>query len=152
MLRPDFLKCLKLRKKGIFPQYKIISWSVVELWPCLNLFQVVNQAKLIFDVIWGQFCAINDGQWVKSICVSTSLSPGGWTRSSPSCEDGGRSGSTPQHTTPRSDSTPQHTKHATKSSQMVQWNSVSTDTNWPLVIHCKGCLNFYGIFGHCLIS
>ena len=50
-----------------------------------------------------------------------------------------------------------HTTHATKSSQMVQWYSVSTDlaqfyTNWPLVIHCKGCLNFYGIFGHCLIS
>ena len=50
-----------------------------------------------------------------------------------------------------------HTTHATKSSQMVQWYSVSTDlaqfyTKWPLVIHCKGCLNFYGIFGHCLIS
>ena len=85
---------------------------------------------------------LNEGQWVKSICVGT----------------GRLSGLTSLLNVIEPD--PPHlvrvvvvlvAHHTTKSSQMVQMVLAQFYTNWPLVIKCKGCLNFYGIFGHCLI-
>ena len=101
----------KAQEERNLPGVSVNFWSVVELWPCLNLYQVVNQAKLIFDVIWGQFCAIKRRsvgeiylRWHWQVVRPHLLAQRDWTRSSPSCEGGLRSGST---------CTPHHTPHTT---------------------------------------